>query len=161
MKEEFNEFSPSVGIAYIGKKPMWRDTMFRSNTTFYGTFDVQIVDGRIASRLLRFKDCFILAEQLDEYKKALAESLKRDAEKAAQEPQVAEEEKADFGLSHDPVLIEKIKTAIMALDQNNESHFKNGRPLVPAVRAHIGGDDAKDVTSKAVSEAFNQLNAGN
>lgn len=161
MKEEFNEFSPSVNIAYIGKKELWRDTMFRSNTVFHGMFDIQAVDSRIASRLLRFKDCFILADQLEAYKKELAESLKRDAEKAAQEPQHSAEEVKDFGLSHDPVLIEKIKTAIMALDQANESHFKNGRPLVPAVRSFIGGDDAKDVTSKAVTEAFNQLNAGN
>lgn len=162
MNEQFNEFTPSVEIAYIGKKAIWRDTMFRSGTIFNGTFDVQRVDARIAPKLLRFKDCFILAEKLDAYKKdmekILKESIQAEAKKQAAE-KAEEKAEGDDGMGHDPVLIEKIKTAIMAMDSNNEAHFKNGSPVIAAVRS-LMPDSADEVTVKALKQAFKDLEAG-
>lgn len=162
IERQYDQYSKPVAIAYIGKKKAKKDTLCRSGVVWDGHGDIQCVDPRAASVLLKHKAVFIKAEDLEEFKKNMEQSLKEDLEREANETTTLTNES-----SIEPEIVnelseeefkkmESIQNVILALDTENEDHFgKNGTPKIEAIRARM---DGLEVSVEDVKAAYKDLN---
>ncbi len=156
INKQYDDLTKPVPVAYIGKKASKKDTLCRSGVVWDGHGDIQCVDPRVASVLLKHKAVFIKAEDLEDFKKNMEASLAEDLKNAANETttQVADtsdETETDSGPSEEDLAkLESIKGVILSLDQENEDHFTaKGNPKIEAIRARLEGVEVSAADVKA------------
>ena len=171
----YDEFSKPVAIAYIGNKPQKKDTVGRTGTVWDGFGDVKAVDPRAAALLLKHKKVFIRAEELEDFKKSLEESVAKEPPDS--DDGAGDDEKVSGGVSGegaetgsgdeksddeagdaevDQAKIDQIIMAITSLDRNNKEHFfSKGSPKLGAVKALMPTD--VEVTKEDLAVAVAQL----
>jgi hypothetical protein len=145
-----NPYAYGIPLAYIGKKKEWRDTIARTGCVWHGFGDVQTVDAKAAGQLLRFKEIFVRADEL--------ERIKADLEKQLDEPELVVEpdelpamtpREQEAGV--DVELKSKILDALNQMDPANPDHFTTGgKPRVSVVESIIG----VDVSAEQVAAVF-------
>lgn len=148
-----NPYAYGVPLAYIGKKKEWRDTIARTGCVWHGFGDVQVVEAKAAGQLLRFKEIFARAEELDAIKAKLEQQL-------ANEPELEPVQQAVTVSAVTPreqdalVSVElkaKILDALNQMDPADPEHFTTaGKPRVSVVEQIIG----EDVTAEQVAAVF-------
>ena len=155
--EKFDEFIAPVAVAYIGVKPSKRDTVANTGVVWNGFGDVQVVDARAASLLLKYPTVWCKKDDL----KDVGETLKREAAEAAKAEAITEQEVAKpkpvlEPTPEDNAKKEAVKAAILALDTANPDHFQaNGKPKIKVVNVLLG--DGLTATAQDVAEAYAEL----
>lgn len=166
----YDPYTSPVAVAYIGNKEIKKDTIARTGAVWNGFGDVQTVDARAATQLLKFKSVYIRADQLDEFKKNLADQVSKTHETGAAVDGVPVASSPDChggdgdtgdtgGDGQSAEYAEKkaaIQTAILALDPDNKDHFfGNGSPKKGAVDALL--PDGVEATKEEVAAVFAEL----
>ncbi len=161
LNKTYDEYSLGVPVAYIGTKPVKKDTVCRSGTVWKGFGDVQYVDPRVSTRLLNYPAVWCKPDQVERHKAELEQSLLEteadETEVAISEPEATkpEQELKPEDEAARLARLEAIQTAILSLDQANKDHFgNNGKPKIAAVRSAM--DDAT-VTQEELTAAFAEL----
>ena len=175
--KEFDEHIAQVEVAYIGAKPTKTDTVANTGVVWEGFGDVQTVDARAASLLLKFKTVWVKPEQVNVLADSLQDQVDAEEEKerlAEEAAKLAAEEEAaklnaeiDAGNSANAgqdeqtdtaakLKVEQIQAAILGLDQSNTDHFTTkGAPKVNAVSLLM--PEGVEVTSAEIATAFAEM----
>lgn len=163
-------------IAYIGKKPVKRDTVAGTATLWNGYGDVQEVMHTTAVRLLQHPDVWVtdtvFKKQLEkEFGGAKAEvgaglasatSVDQSGESHTEEDQSEEDQglsdtddSADQNTGEDSTK-SAIKAAIVSMERGNPEHFSEstGVPLLDKVREIVGD---KSIKVKDLNAAWSEL----
>ena len=159
---EFDQYIAPVAVAYIGSKPTKKDTVANTGVVWNGFGDIQTVDARAASLLLKHKDVWCGEAELSNYAKALKETAKQEAKTIVEqelptEDAVVEQEEAveEQPTEADPKM-EAIKSAILNLDSANPDHFSaKGAPKVAAVNVQL--PEGMTATAAEITQAFKEL----
>lgn len=152
----YDEFVKPVAIAYIGNKEIKRDTIARSGAVWRGFGDVQTVDARAATQLLRFPTVYIRADELDEFKKNLEEQTQQDAAITEDTASGGEPASTEPESEFDPARIAEIQNIIVNLDPENKEHFfGNGSPKKKAIDVLL--PDEFEASKEEVAFAFAQM----
>lgn len=166
----YDPYTSPVAVAYVGNKEIKKDTIARTGAVWNGFGDVQTVDARAATQLLKFKSVYIRADQLDEFKKNLADQVSKthegeDTGAAVDGVPVASstdclggdgDTGGDGQSAEDAEKKAAIQTAILALDPDNKDHFfGNGSPKKGAVDALL--PDGVEATKEEVAAVYAEL----
>lgn len=151
----FDDAIGTVELAYIGNKAEKKDTLARTGVVWYGFGDVQSVDRRAASILLRHKAVWCKESDLESVIARLNKSIKDDEPATATAVVQAEPEKPTAE-AVDEAKLEAIQNAILALDTENEEHYtKEGTPRMAAVKLNMPA--GMSVTATEVASVFESL----
>jgi len=154
-EKTYDELVGQVRVAYIGNKEVKKDTIARTGVEWFGFGDIQVVDARAASLLLRHKTVWCKAEELP----AIAEQIAKAAEEKpapAAEPESAPAPQAEPEDAADNAKMDALQKAILNLDQASPEHYtEKGKPRIEAVRALL--PEGMDATVAEVNAAFKAL----
>lgn len=143
-------------IAYIGKKPVKRDTVAGTGIIWGGFGDVQEVPHKAAVKLLQHPDVWCVESKLGSQEPkspGLGSVDKSDGEDQDQEQdQGSQDSEPEGSTERDNV----IANAILSLSHGDPEHFgSTGNPVIAAVR-EAAGDET--ITVKEVNAVWRELN---
>lgn len=157
--QNYDAFIAPVNIAYIGNKTQKRDTVAYTGAIWSGFGDVQVVDARAASLLLKHPTVWCKQDQLESIKEKLKAGIENEAQQQAGQQAQQEADKAEADAEkpqEDTAKIEAIKSAILALDPTNPEHYTTkGKPKIDAVNVLMPEDLTAD--GKEVEAIFKAL----
>lgn len=156
-EKTYDELVGQVRVAYIGNKEVKKDTIARTGVEWFGFGDVQVVDARAASLLLRNKTVWCKAEDLPKVVEQIAKSAEETPAPAAEsESESAPAPQAEPEDAADDAKMDALQKAILNLDQANPEHYtEKGKPRVEAVRALL--PEGMDVSVSEVNAAYKAL----
>lgn len=169
-------------LVYVGNRPFKTDNICNTGTTWFGFGDVKAVARKLEPAFLKHPDVWQTKTAFDQMQgeavpaknltdcKTVTKPVKapvapttplKNAEDES-DPEGSDEENPD-GENEDAAsgvtdVTQKIKAAILSLEQGNDAHFSstNGVPIVAAVR---NAADDQTIAAKQVAAAWKELKA--